>query len=57
MNACRGEFLLEPHDLELTPIAVAERDGKPIGVSQVKVVDDEADLLKLFVARFWQWHR
>ena len=32
-----------------TPIAVAEHNGKPIGVAQVKVVDDEADLLKLFV--------
>ena len=49
MEACRGELSLEPRDLELTPIAVAEHDGKPIGVAQLKVVDDEADLLKLFV--------
>ena len=28
---------------------VAEHDGKPIGVAQVKVVDGKADLLKLFV--------
>ena len=49
MEACRGELSFEPRDLELTPIAVAEHDGKPIGVAQVKVVDDEADLLKLFV--------
>jgi GNAT superfamily N-acetyltransferase len=49
MEACRGELSLEPRDLQLTPIAVAECDGKPIGVAQVKVVDDEADLLKLFV--------
>src|SRR6476660_3606242 len=49
MDACRGELSFEPRDLELTPIAVAEHDGKPIGVAQVKVVDDEADLLKLFV--------
>jgi GNAT superfamily N-acetyltransferase len=27
----------------------AEHDGKPIGVAQLKVVDGEADLLKLFV--------
>jgi GNAT superfamily N-acetyltransferase len=39
----------EPRDLDLTPIAVAELNGKPIGVVQVKVVDGEADLLKLFV--------
>ncbi len=49
MDACRGELSFEPHDLELTPTAVAEHDGKPIGVAQVKVADDEADLLKLFV--------
>ena len=49
MEACRGELSLEPRDLELTSIAVAEHGGKPIGVAQLKVVDDEADLLKLFV--------
>jgi GNAT superfamily N-acetyltransferase len=49
MEACRGELSFEPRDLQLTPIAVAERGGKPIGVAQVKVVNDEADLLKLFV--------
>jgi hypothetical protein len=47
MDACRGELSFEPRDLELTPIAVAEHHGKPIGVAQVKIVDDEADLLKL----------
>ena len=36
MKACRGELSFEPRDLELTPIAVAERDGKPIGVAQPK---------------------
>jgi len=30
-------------------IAVAERNGRPIAVVQLKVLDDEADLLKLFV--------
>jgi GNAT superfamily N-acetyltransferase len=49
MDACRGELSFEPRDLELTAIAVAEHAGKTIGVAQVKVVDDEADLLKLFV--------
>lgn len=49
MEACRGELSFEPRDLELTHIAVAEHDGKPIGVAQVEVVDAEADLLKLFV--------
>ena len=49
MEACRGELSFKPHDLKLTRIAVAERDGRPIAVAQLKVVDDEADLLKLFV--------
>jgi GNAT superfamily N-acetyltransferase len=49
MEACRGELSFGPRDLELTPIAVAEHDGKPIGVAQLKIVDGEADLLKLFV--------
>jgi len=49
MEACRRELSFEPRDLGLTPIAVAEHDGKPIGVAQLKVVDGEADLLKLFV--------
>jgi GNAT superfamily N-acetyltransferase len=49
MEACRGELSFEPRDLELTSIAVAELNGKSIGVAQVKVVDGEADLLKLFV--------
>ena len=48
-EACRGELSFEPRDLELTPIAIAEHDGKPIGVAQLRVVDGEADLLKLFV--------
>ncbi len=49
MEACRGELSFEPRDLELTPIAVAERDGRTVGVAQVKVVAGEADLAKLFV--------
>ena len=49
MEACRGELSFEPSDLALTAIAVAEHNGKPIGVAQVKVGEGEADLLKLFV--------
>jgi hypothetical protein len=45
MEACRGELSFEPRDLELTPIAVAELNGKSIGVAQIRVVDGEADLL------------
>jgi GNAT superfamily N-acetyltransferase len=49
MDAVRGELSFQPCDLHVTPIAVAECDGKPIGVAQVKLVGDQADLLKLFV--------
>ena len=49
MEACRKELSIEPADLRSTSIAVAERDGKLIGVGQIKVVGSDADLLKLFV--------
>jgi GNAT superfamily N-acetyltransferase len=49
MEAWRGELSFGLRDLELTSIAVAEHDGALIGVAQLKVVDGEADLLKLFV--------
>jgi GNAT superfamily N-acetyltransferase len=49
MEACRRELSFEPRDLILMPVAVAERNGKPIGIARVKVFGGEADLLKLFV--------
>jgi GNAT superfamily N-acetyltransferase len=49
MEACRGELTLDPRDLRSSSIAVAEKDGKIVGVAQVKVVGREADLLKLFI--------
>jgi len=49
MEACRKELSIEPSDLRSTPIAVAERDGRLIGVAQIKIVGGGADLLKLFV--------
>jgi hypothetical protein len=48
MEACHGELSFTPRDLQLTLVAVAEHDSKPSGVAQVKVVDDEADFLKIF---------
>jgi GNAT superfamily N-acetyltransferase len=50
MEACRGELSFDPDDLKSTQIAVAEDNANLVGVAQVKVVDSEADLLKLFVA-------
>jgi GNAT superfamily N-acetyltransferase len=49
MEACRRELTIEPSDLGSTSIAVAEKDGKIVGIAQIKVVGSEADLLKLFV--------
>ena len=49
MNACRRELSFTAQDLELTHIGVAEQHGKILGVVQVKVSHDDADLLKLFV--------
>jgi GNAT superfamily N-acetyltransferase len=49
MEVCRAELSFRPSELESTTIAVAEISGEPMGVAQVKVVDGEADLLKLFV--------
>jgi GNAT superfamily N-acetyltransferase len=49
LEACRSELSFDRRDLELTSIAVAEHDGKVVGVAQVKVTGNEADLLKLFV--------
>ena len=49
MAACRAELSFAPSDLETTTIAIAEISGESVGVAQLRVVDGEADLLKLFV--------
>ena len=49
MQACRGELSFSPQDLESTHVAVAEEDCKILGVVQVRIGADNADLLKLFV--------
>jgi hypothetical protein len=49
MEACRGELTIQPDELQSSSIAVAEDNGKLVGISQVKVTGTEADLLKLFV--------
>ena len=49
MEACRRELSVEPCDLRSTSVAVAEQDGRLVGVAQIKVAGSEADLLKLFV--------
>src|SRR3979490_258264 len=49
MEACRSELNIQACELQSTSIAVAEENGKVVGVAQVKVNEGEADLLKLFV--------
>lgn len=49
MEACRRELSIDSNDLRSTSIAVAEQDGRLVGVAQIKIVGNEADLLKLFV--------
>ena len=49
LEACRSELSFHPRDLQLTCVAVAEDEGRLVGVVQVTIVGDEADLLKLFV--------
>jgi len=49
MAACRIELTLRLDDLRSTYLRVAESDTAVVGVAQVKVVDADADLLKLFV--------
>jgi GNAT superfamily N-acetyltransferase len=49
MEACRNELTIQAWELQSTSIAVAEENGKVVGVAQVKVNGGEADLLKLFV--------
>ena len=49
MEACRSELTIQACELQSTSIAVAEENGKVVGVAQVKANGGEADLLKLFV--------
>jgi GNAT superfamily N-acetyltransferase len=49
IEACRRELSFDPRELDSTAIAVAEQDGTPVGVVQVKRAGDDADLLKLFI--------
>ena len=49
IEACRGELSFSPQDLEATHVAVAEEDHKILGVVQVRIGANKADLLKLFV--------
>lgn len=49
MAACRTELTLHPDELESTHLQVAEYGTNVAGLVQVKVINTDADLLKLFV--------
>ena len=49
IEAFRTELTLLPEDLIATRIVVAEDDNSLAGVAQVRVIDAEVDLLKLFI--------
>ena len=49
MTACRTELTLYPDDIRTTHLQVAERDAIVVGLVQLRIIDGEADLMKLFV--------
>ena len=49
MAECRAELSISVEELEQTDVAVAERDDRIIGVAQVKIEGQDAELLKLFI--------
>src|SRR5882724_6201550 len=49
MEACKAELSFDPRDLVCSRIAVAARADSVLGVAQVRIAGNDADLLKLFV--------
>jgi len=49
MEGCREVLTLHPVELESSKVMVAERQGRFLGLVQLSVQDDKAELLKLFV--------
>jgi GNAT superfamily N-acetyltransferase len=49
LDACRGELTVRPDELERTSLRVADRNGSIVGVVQVSITEQTADLQKLFV--------
>ena len=50
MQACRAELTIRPADLARSTFRVATIDGEIVGVAQIAVTGDDAELAKLFVA-------
>ena len=49
MAACRAELMLAPEELRTTQLQVAEDAAGPLGLVQVAIEGQRAELLKLFV--------
>lgn len=49
MEACRRELSFRREDLEQTHVAVAEENGRILGVVQIKISAGAAELMKLFI--------
>ena len=49
LDACRVELTIRTEELESTALHVAEHDGTLVGVAQIAVRGETADLQKLFV--------
>jgi GNAT superfamily N-acetyltransferase len=49
LDACRAELTIGADELDTTALCVAEHDGVLVGVAQIAVAGDTADLQKMFV--------
>jgi GNAT superfamily N-acetyltransferase len=49
LDACRAELTIRFEELETTAICVAEHDGALVGVTQITIAGDTAELQKMFV--------
>jgi len=49
LDACRSELTIRAEELESTALQVAEHDGTLVGVAQITVEGETADLQKMFV--------
>jgi GNAT superfamily N-acetyltransferase len=49
LDACRAELTIRAEELESTALCAAEHDGALVGVAQITVEGEVADLQKMFV--------
>ena len=49
LDACRAELTIRADELANSALCVAEHDGALVGVAQITVAGDTADLQKMFV--------